>query len=745
MEPILIYDGDECNVLGTYSPIAQREAKELMFTPLHMASLSSSSLLIGYHQDVVLAAHILSLASTYLTPEKWHRHAKTSYEMRWKSKYTTYEDWFKQFSKRCVNLGVNIYSGKGLYSTILPEGFNWTMGSTKIVDGILTQGILDKKNLSSSPSSMGMIIYRAIGSAECVSWLNVTYTMLNQYLIERGLTLGFNDILLTESQDKKIRALAQIANSRSDLKVDVEKIQDPILRAKKELEITQELNNVREAVSIIVINNKDINDPNTDVRRNIYGPISMYISDYIINSDTIDMKSNKYVLLNNFSYPTGYEYDTKKVKYNDKEYKILKFPSNGGILNIDMYQGEITWIDPKTKVIYKYPMSIVPVIKFQIEGKTYKREFKSPNPLKMMVESGARGNVTNAIQISGIIGQMIYGDGRIPNMLPPSQFPEDVLEGNHRGSRSIVSSPFGDLSPSSKGFIDTSYVEGMVPSQCISAHITSRENLISNVKKTPQTGYYGRRMRVFLENQQIKEIQNKKVTANERDIIINWVYLTDPSRMFKIGNNMTFVDINMEVEKIRSNQIVAKEIVCIHVTPMSMKKYARVDDKLRSIINGFKNRRVILLCDPEVEKNMEYMKYLRTLLPQEVGHKDLHTIVKNKPLQWISGISKYDTIIYIPIDTKAKFDNKYVSNLLLPFQKGASSYIDTTVSDISGISYQLESGKTIPINILYKMMINGSSFMKAPILFKPSKDLQSLLEKYTLLESLIINGDVYSM
>jgi hypothetical protein len=135
-----------------------------MFVTWHMASLAASNLLVGYHQDTNLAAHVMTLQGTYVDEQIWDLTAQVVYQERWTEKYPTYDQWKASFVARCIQQKVEPVSGKSLWSTLLPEDMNWSTKKAEIKNGILTRGTLDKAVLSGSPASIGMVMYRTYGA-----------------------------------------------------------------------------------------------------------------------------------------------------------------------------------------------------------------------------------------------------------------------------------------------------------------------------------------------------------------------------------------------------------------------------------------------------------------------------------------------------------------------------------------------------------------------------------------------------
>lgn len=822
------FDGDEGNAIFPYTPLGHREVKELMFVEYHMASLASSSLLVGYHQDVNLSAHIMTMEGTFVPVAVWDEMSRISYEVRWSSKYTSYEEWRQQFEQRIQAVGIELYSGRSLYSTLLPEDMEWSMNGARIVRGILIRGLLESKTTSGASSSIGMVMYRTYGSKETVSWLNGSYRMLNLYLIQKGITLGFPHLLLTKEQQREISSIKRSVDTREDLQVDTDSISDPVLRARTESEISQELSNARETVSVEVMNPQDINlaltikgkvigeivlyrrnygvlpncnttgvcitrDPmNNMPPGTVITPVNTQIVDQFLGNTTQsqdDLSATIIPLVERVSIPVG---NTNVNITNDEEFNVLSS------INIDLYSGSITWNhgqwslnegDPYVWSMGLFPRIEVTLITKEIQGDNtfyirtaINRAYVMPNPLRIMIESGARGNATNAIQIAGIIGQQSFGGGRIPRMLDSSQTSRTALIDarspnftSNTGPRSMPCYSFGENTPVSRGFIPESYMEGMPSDRYMSAHVASRENLTSNTDLTPRTGYFERRVRTFTENLRISRLDGRTVVTNERGVVVMWDYLLDPSRVFSVGRGTTFVDIDFELRNIKSfkqGSYNKNKVIYLYVPyKEKMQGYLRIDQRIQQILTmpDIIGVDVMIVCDPQIEfKHPEFYEYLHDLLPASItqeqekiieGSKSTSTrkpsdinvfslspsFSESQRVSYFLSMSEYNNVIVIPIEGQT-LDRETLRSLLntnLP--QGTSAAINASTPSIYGISYPTKQKSIIPLHTLYSMFTFGTDFMRLPFVIKPSNQAYSMIQEHSLLETLVLSGNIYSL
>lgn len=744
---------DEGNIIAPYTSLGRREAEGLMFVSLHMASLASGALIIGYHQDVNLVAHILSMVGTYVPVTFWDKMATIVYDLLWKGRYTvqdewkgdqadkypTYDVWKESFVSRCIREEIEPYSGRGLYSTLLPEDMNWSMGKTSIRNGILVSGMLESRTTSGSNASVGVNIYRTYGPDMTVEWLNASYRMLNQYLIYRGITLGFPHILMTEKQAYEVNMIKQGIYNRKDLNMDVDTIPDPVIRIRMEAAISQELDNIREAISVIVMNPKDRD-------------ISLYIRGTV--EDTLTLSSREKDL---YLYKNPLD-NLPVISRNDEEIVIQ---AQGAAINMDLYSGSIQLrLQGRSESIY-LSMGIFPRVRFTLITKEIQasrelylktpidREYTIPNQLKMMIESGARGNATNAIQISGIFGQISYMGGRIPRMLSTSQSAsiagldqDDQLFKESTGPRSMPCFSFGENTPVSKGMIPESYLEGLGPESYMSAHVASRENLTSNTDLTPMTGYFMRRLRTFIENNKVDRIDGKQVVTNERGIVVMWDYILDPSKTFNIDRNSTFVDLGYE--RLHIKQATSTRAIYVRIPLLdTLDDYLSLDNRLQALLRTINGIDIYLICEDSLDiMYPDYYEYLVSVVTKDKKHL---FVLSNVPTNWIFSLTEYmDGILVIPITSYVDTDKiqELVGTLNMTYTPNVSAKIDIARSSINAPSYKVQSGTPIPISTLYQMLTMGTEFAQYPYVIKPTKEFE---EGYSLLESLILNGDIHQL
>ena len=97
----------------------------------------------------------------------------------------------------------------------------------------------------------------------------------------------------------------------------------------------------------------------------------------------------------------------------------------------------------------------------------------------IMTKSGARGNILNLGQMSAVVGQQAIRGERI-----------------NRGyaNRTLPHFKVDDLSPKSRGFVSSSYRNGLNPTEFFFHAMGGREGLVDTAVRTSQSGYMQRRL-----------------------------------------------------------------------------------------------------------------------------------------------------------------------------------------------------------------------------------------------------------
>ncbi|KAI5180335.1 DNA-directed RNA polymerase II subunit RPB1 [Nematocida sp. AWRm80] len=135
-------------------------------------------------------------------------------------------------------------------------------------------------------------------------------------------------------------------------------------------------------------------------------------------------------------------------------------------------------------------------------GTSTQKNLRTTNNVKQMVVSGSKGSYINISQMSACVGQQIVEGKRI-------------LLGFR--DRSLPHFTKDDYGADSRGFVSSSYIVGLTPTEFFFHAMGGREGLIDTAVKTAETGYIQRRLVKALEDAQVRH--DKSVRDGEGQIL----------------------------------------------------------------------------------------------------------------------------------------------------------------------------------------------------------------------------------
>jgi hypothetical protein len=665
---------DELNTILPYTEEGINEVLNLMLITHHMASIASSSMIVGYHQDVNLAAYLLSLEGTYVEEDTFEELAAIVWEQGSQGKIISIpqEEWRRNLHERCLSVGVEPYSGRALFSSLLPTEMNWSRDDALIKDGILIRGVMNEKICSATPSSIGMNILRTLGSQYAMSWLNSSYQMLGRYVQLRGTTLGFPDIQINADKQKEIDAIIENGMKSAP---PILQTGDITIDARRETDIMTHLGNIRDTVGVAILGDKD--PKNVEVVH-----MSMIINRTVLRMMEIPLRA-----------PFSIGDDDEEVEVNE------------GSVTISTQQGYIKYSVGGED--YTWSMGLFPEV--TLNGTTW---IHRVHPLKAMIESGARGNSVSATQVAGSIGSLTYEGGRIPLMMQAGAIPRDTDKPT-KGRRSMPIYPFGTDTPKAKGYIGPSYLKGVGAGDYVASHVASRQNMSANTSLTPMTGYFGRSMRVFTENLQIDYVEGKQAVVNERGVLVSLDHVLDPSKIFAIDGQYTFVNVGFELNNLRKKE---RTTSALYVQLPYKTDYLSYDTWLHTL----KKVEIDIIISVDPRTDQEYYTFLRDILPKEIERKV--TVLRSRNYM---AFSEYESILVVPPEYP-------ITDSLL------SKKIPTGVSALMGITMR----KVPTIRDLFPLIVGLIDISSVPMLARPAKEYKTLLQTHSLIEAILLMGDI---
>jgi DNA-directed RNA polymerase II subunit RPB1 len=221
-------------------------------------------------------------------------------------------------------------------------------------------------------------------------------------------------------------------------------------------------------------------------------------------------------------------------------------------------------------------------------GKIGRKSLSKDNRFVIMVGSGSKGKNLNIAQMISCLGQQNVDGKRIPYGFD---------------NRTLPHYKKFDDSPEARGFVESSFIQGLTPEELFFHAMGGRVGLIDTAVKTSQTGYIQRRLIKALED--LKFAYDGTV-RNNKNKIIQFRYGDDNIDTTKV-ENISLPLTSMSVEDIYSHyQIpsddISDEVVTANYTKSTIKRMNKQQEELKK----------------QTEEIIDYMLDIRSLLVQYV-------------------------------------------------------------------------------------------------------------------------------
>lgn len=184
------YDGDELTIHILQTIPARVAAKNHANTKSHILNCQSNRPMIGIA--------FYGILSGYLMTKSWKRDDGSIKEVeiperRWVSAIASVPNSFRKMTlkRRCERHGVNPRSGRALASLALPVNFTYKGNKLNIVDGILVEGVLCKKNLGTATNSIVHLIAKQYSEKEAARFIDEFSNIANWFTNWHSFSIGY--------------------------------------------------------------------------------------------------------------------------------------------------------------------------------------------------------------------------------------------------------------------------------------------------------------------------------------------------------------------------------------------------------------------------------------------------------------------------------------------------------------------------------------------------------------------------
>ena len=192
------FDGDEMNMHIPQSLQTATELSHICSVPENIISPGNSKPCLGIVQDTLIGSYLLTLKNIKLSKQSMNNYLMFLKKYNGNLPKPEFEE-----------NGVPYWSGKQLFSLILPDINIKSVKNVEIIHGEIKKGYLDSSSLGGNPAGLIKQIYNAYGTNECVKFLNNTQKLITRWMMDHSFTISFGDSILNEDQRNSIQQIVQ--------------------------------------------------------------------------------------------------------------------------------------------------------------------------------------------------------------------------------------------------------------------------------------------------------------------------------------------------------------------------------------------------------------------------------------------------------------------------------------------------------------------------------------------------------
>jgi DNA-directed RNA polymerase beta' subunit len=255
------FDGDEMNLHAPQTIEAMTEVRGIMNVKHCVMNVQNNKPVIAAVYDALTGAYLLTqdktkvdvhifmdIMSSLIEPPDYYEFLERVRSINPSSIY--YDD----------DNNIVGFSGKTLFSVLLPSDLYYRKGNVVIVDGVLISGVITKDHIGIATGSIVQVLWINYGINVTTNFITNVGWLTNRWLETNPVTVGIRDCLSTDPElktkiNQEIQKAVLILESYSGIKPN-----NPIEEEKREQEIIGHLQNTRNNVSELVY--KSITDDN---------------------------------------------------------------------------------------------------------------------------------------------------------------------------------------------------------------------------------------------------------------------------------------------------------------------------------------------------------------------------------------------------------------------------------------------------------------------------------------------------
>jgi len=203
------FDGDEMNIHVPQNHRSRTELHELSHAKHLLTSAQSSKSNLKIVQDSLLANYLMTKPDMKMTKSRFHNICSKS---EWSiSEINKKERRITRVLKK-YNKPWSVYSGRGLFSMMLPDNFFYEKRTGAnpdepvviIKEGTLLAGTISKSDLGGGHSSILRIIIKEYPVQVALDFIDNVQFLPNEWLMYHGFSVGIKDCIATKEEEIKM-------------------------------------------------------------------------------------------------------------------------------------------------------------------------------------------------------------------------------------------------------------------------------------------------------------------------------------------------------------------------------------------------------------------------------------------------------------------------------------------------------------------------------------------------------------
>jgi DNA-directed RNA polymerase beta' subunit len=195
------FDGDEINIHFPQSEEAQEEVRTLMNVKNCILDAQTNRNIIGLVMDAVSGWFRATASDVMVDKDLFFDARNLITKSRSEEDTAEYMGELYDFDERLKRRRVPEYSGRALFSLLLPNDFVYMEGNIIIKNGILISGQINKAAIGNAHQSIIQVLAKNYGIPRAALFITEGTWLMDLWLHENPMTIGLSDCIPPQGRD----------------------------------------------------------------------------------------------------------------------------------------------------------------------------------------------------------------------------------------------------------------------------------------------------------------------------------------------------------------------------------------------------------------------------------------------------------------------------------------------------------------------------------------------------------------